>query len=210
LERLPEMPQFRWRLVDTPFGVDRPHWVEDPDLDPDYHIRRVTVPAPGGDAELDALVGELVASKLDRNRPLWEIYLIDGLEDGRVAMLTKMHHSLVDGISGAGLMQIMLDITPDPRPPSLETEQPLGTESPPTLQRFVRGVASSTLSTPGRMATFATQTVRQGVTAATRLLPGADDRRWPAMPYQAPRTPSTASSPAPSAGAGPGRAGSGP
>lgn len=188
LERLPEMPQFRWKLIDTPLGLDRPYWVEARDLDPDHHIRRVTLPAPGTDAQLDELVDELVSTKLDRHQPLWETYLIDGLEGGRVAMLTKVHHALIDGVSGAGLMEILLDLSPEPRPPSTATREHAGSEAPSRPARLVRGLQSALIETPTRMASFTAQSVRQGVTAATRLLPGAAARQMPTIPFQAPRT----------------------
>lgn len=188
IERLPEMPQFRWQLVETPLGVDHPHWVEAADLDPAQHIHRITLPTPGTDAQLDALVGELVSRKLDRSRPLWEIYLIDGLADERVAMLTKVHHALIDGISGAGLLEVLLDLTPEPRPPAQAVREPVGTDSPPGLTRFARGLTSRAVSAPARLAAFASQTTRQGVDAVSGLVRGGSRKALPAIPFQAPRT----------------------
>lgn len=93
----------RRRLVEVPFGIDHPYWAEDPDFDLDFHIRHVAVPAPGGPAELNALISRLIGRPLDRGKPLWEAYVIEGLEDNRFALFTKMHHATIDGAAGAML-----------------------------------------------------------------------------------------------------------
>jgi WS/DGAT/MGAT family acyltransferase len=183
-ERLPSMPQFRWRLVDVPLGVDRPGWVEAEQLDLDYHIRRVSVPPPGAPGQLDDLVATLVSTKLDRSRPLWEMFVIDGLHDGRVAVLTKVHHSLIDGISGAGLTEIIMDITPEPRAAPAAATDAIGGDAPHQLQLLARGALRTAVRTPIRLARFGAQSVRQGVSAVTRL--GQGDGL--ALPYTAPRT----------------------
>jgi diacylglycerol O-acyltransferase len=120
-ERLHLLPPFRWRLVQVPFGLDLPYWIEDPDFDLDFHIRESAVPPPGDDNRLAETVARIFARPLDRNRPLWEIYLIQGLSGGRVALLTKIHHSVVDGVSGNEILSVLLDSHPEGReipPPS--------------------------------------------------------------------------------------------
>ncbi|MCU1498239.1 MAG: wax ester/triacylglycerol synthase family O-acyltransferase, partial [Acidimicrobiales bacterium] len=95
--RLDQVPSFRWRLEEVPLGVNHPLWVEDADFDLGYHLRHATVAAPGGPAELDALVAEQLPGLLDRRHPLWQIVLVDGLADGRQALIYRFHHAMADG-----------------------------------------------------------------------------------------------------------------
>lgn len=183
-QRLPSLPPFRWQLVDVPLGVEVPGWIEADEVDLDYHLRHVTLPPPGSMAQLDDLVASIVSTQLDRSRPLWEMYLIDGLHDGRAAVLTKVHHSLVDGVSGAGLTAAIMDITPEPRAVSPEPVDPLDHDVPDAFGLLVGGLVRSAVTMPGRLARFGVQTVRQGVAAVTSL--GRGSR--PVMPYTAPRT----------------------
>jgi len=114
-QRIHLLPPFRRRLVTVPFGIDRPYWIEDPDFDLDFHVRHIAVPAPGGREQLADLVARIHERPLDRARPLWETYVIEGLENGRVAVLTKLHHAAIDGVSGAEILTILLDPTPEGR-----------------------------------------------------------------------------------------------
>ena len=113
-ERLVLCPRFSWRLQEVPFGLDQPYWVEHEELDLKDHIQALGVPAPGGMRELSDLAGFLFAGPLDRSRPLWQMYFVEGLQGGRVALLWKVHHSLMDGVSGAGLVEMLFDIDPVP------------------------------------------------------------------------------------------------
>ncbi len=111
--RLPLLPPLRWRLAEVPLGLDYPYWVDDAGFDLDFHVRELALPAPGSDDQLAEQVARITSRPLDRARPLWELYLIHGLPRGHVAMLTKIHHALIDGISGAEIMGLLLDLGPD-------------------------------------------------------------------------------------------------
>ena len=112
--RMHLLPTFRWRLASVPFGLDHPYWVDDGTFDVEYHVQDAALPAPGTQRQLADLVAHLIGRQLDRARPLWELYVIQGLEDGSAAVLTKMHHSAVDGVSGA---EVAADYTGPPRDP---------------------------------------------------------------------------------------------
>jgi diacylglycerol O-acyltransferase len=183
--RLPSVPQFRWRPVEVPLGLDRPVWVEAEDFDPDYHIRRIGVPAPGGAAELGDLVGRLIGYKLDRSKPLWEMWVIEGLADGNVAVLTKIHHSIVDGVSGAGLAEILLDLEPVATGPDPEVRESLHHHRVPSGWRlFGQGLLTAAFATPWRAARYSAELTRKAVTLAGLLR----SDRPPTLPLQTPRT----------------------
>ena len=114
-ERLPLLPPLRWRLAEVPLGLDYPYWVDDEDFDLDYHVRELALPKPGSDKQLADQVARIQSRPLDRARPLWEIYVIGGLESGYVGLLTKIHHALIDGLSGAEIMGLLLDLSPEGR-----------------------------------------------------------------------------------------------
>ena len=123
-ERLPLLPPMRWRLVEVPFGLDYPYWLDDQEFDLDFHVRELALVAPGNDEQLAEQVARIFSRPLDRARPLWELYLIHGLESGYTAMLTKIHHALIDGLSGAEILGLLLDLAPEgrelPEPPPRE------------------------------------------------------------------------------------------
>jgi WS/DGAT/MGAT family acyltransferase len=104
---------FRKRPVEVPLGLSHPLWLDDPNFDAIHHVRRVVCPAPGGQAELCDLVGRILSVPLDRSRPLWEIWVIEGLEQGRFALVPKVHHAIADGMGGAQLLQTMFSSSPD-------------------------------------------------------------------------------------------------
>src|SRR3954466_13371812 len=112
--RLPLVPRYRQKLAAPPFGIGRQLWVEDPAFNLDYHVRHTALPRPGGDDALRRLIGRLFAQRLDRTKPLWEPWFVEGLENGRTALISKTHHALVDGISGVDLATVLFDLDPDP------------------------------------------------------------------------------------------------
>ena len=192
-ERLHLLPVFKWRLAEIPFRLDLPYWIEDPDFDLDFHIRESAVPPPGDDDRLCETVARIFARPLDRGHPLWELYLIHGLERGRVALLTKIHHSAVDGVSGNELLSILLDPSPEGREiaPAADDDDGKGERAPGELEMLGRGLlgvplqpvralrsAPSALPNlfelPGANAFPGVPTLTKAVTRARRLL-GSDE-----------------------------------
>src|SRR4051794_32423222 len=144
-ERLPLLPPFKWKLVEVPLGLDYPYWIDDPDFDLDFHVRELALPAPGSDAQLSEQVARIFSRPLDRARPLWELYVIHGLESGYTAVLTKIHHALIDGLSGAEIMGLLLDLAPEGRDdlPPAEDDSANGAgggEHPGQLEMLGRGL----------------------------------------------------------------------
>ena len=114
--RLHLVPRYRQRLAFVPFGLGRPVWVDDPHFKVQYHVRHTALPRPGGDAELKRLAGRVFSQALDRSRPLWELWLVEGLAGERFALLSKTHHALVDGVSGVDIATVLFDTSPEPLP----------------------------------------------------------------------------------------------
>lgn len=175
--RLPQVPRYRQRVKRVPFDLARPVWVDDPDFSLPYHVRHTALPAPGGPAQLQALVSRLMAQPLDHRRPLWENWLVEGLGDGRWALITKVHHCLVDGVAGTGLIGRILSAAPDDEPGAWQPWTPAEEPATPGLvgtavsERFgevgdlVRG-AGSLLRRPARLA----RTVASRARGAVELL----------------------------------------
>src|SRR3954471_12571745 len=139
-ERLPLLPPLHWRLAEVPLGLDYPYWIEDPDFDIDFHVRELALPDPGTDAKLAEQVARIIARPLDRSRPLWELYLIHGLEGGGIGMLTKVHHALIDGLSGAEIMAVLFDLAPEGRELD-DRRAPRSEREPSDLEMLARGLA---------------------------------------------------------------------
>ena len=117
------IPEFRQKLRHVPLNLDHPVWVDDGSFDIDCHVHRLAAPTPGGDAELSEMIGHLAGIPLDRSRPLWDMWVIEGLADGRIAVFMKMHHATVDGTSGMGLLAHLCTLEPQPLPPKPDPEE---------------------------------------------------------------------------------------
>ncbi|MDQ6696731.1 MAG: wax ester/triacylglycerol synthase family O-acyltransferase, partial [Actinomycetota bacterium] len=115
--KLPLVPRYRQVVRFVPFDLGRPVWSDDPHFHVEYHVRHTALPAPGGEPELRRLVGRVMSQQLDRTKPLWEIWMVEGLEDDRWAMVSKTHHCMVDGVSGTDLLSVIMDASPNPTPP---------------------------------------------------------------------------------------------
>jgi diacylglycerol O-acyltransferase / wax synthase len=115
-QRLHLVPRYRHKLASTPLDSGRPVWIDDPNFNVEYHLRHTALPAPGTWTQLQSLTARIFSQQLDRSKPLWEMWLIEGLEDDRFAIITKTHHSLIDGIAGVDLATVLFDLSREPPP----------------------------------------------------------------------------------------------
>ncbi len=188
--RLPLVPLYRRKLRTVPFRLGPPVWVDDPDFDLRYHVRQTALPRPGDDAALRVLMARVMSARLDRDYPLWEYWLVRGLSDGRWALISKIHHCMVDGVSGTDLYRVIFDTSPDPAPRpgrrrpgrrrpgrprpstlSLTAQAAIDMAMLPARQAIALGTA---LTRPAEAFRQASQTAR----AVAKLAPSA----WPASP----------------------------
>ncbi|MGI5487116.1 WS/DGAT/MGAT family O-acyltransferase [Microtetraspora malaysiensis] len=200
-ERIHLAPPLRMRLADVPLALDRPYWVEDADLDLREHVYESTLAAPGDDDQLAEHVAGIHARRLDRSRPLWEMHLIHGLPDGRVALYTKVHHCAIDGVSGAEILASLMDLSPEPRlvetPPEVAAEQ-----TPEQIGLLAGGLARSVVHPVAALRSFTRAVADLDAIPLASALPGArmiaratrrllgDERPRPELPpLAAPRTP---------------------
>lgn len=160
LERLDQLTPFRRRLVEVPLGLDLPYWVEDEHFDIDFHVRHHAVPPPGNSQQVAEAVARIVARPLDRRRPLWELYVIEGVDGGRlIAQLTKVHHAAIDGAAGAMMLAAILDLDPSVRPTG-EVATWQG-EPVPTDEQLLRMTALEYLRRPEKMVRQSVRTLRE-------------------------------------------------
>ena len=121
--RLHLVPRFRQKLRFVPLDQGRPVWVDDPYLNLDYHVRQSALPAPGSDEQLRNLAARIFSQQLDRSKPLWELWLVEGLDEGRFAIIGKSHHALVDGISGVDITTVLFDLDRQPEGQSYSSDE---------------------------------------------------------------------------------------
>ena len=161
--RLHLIPRFRKRVMEVPFGIGRPVWVDDARFDVGYHVRLTALPTPGSRAQLLALFERVEAQMLDRSRPLWELWFVEGLEGGHVAVIQKTHHALVDGVSGVDVATVLFDFTREPAIPDAPDWAP--GPAPAPQQLLVDTVVEDLGSVVhvGRMAAEAVQVPRRAM-----------------------------------------------
>lgn len=171
-ERMALVPRFSWRLHSFPMDLDRPYWIEAEDFDAREHVIRTAIPAPGTLQQLSALAGRLHAQPLDRSRPLWEVWCIEGVADGKVGVYMKTHHCLLDGMGGAGLAEVLADLTPDAAAPPIIPEAFLE-ESParPSAFHQLARAVSNGAARPGRLASH----LHRGMRDVVRGLRGGSE-----------------------------------
>ncbi|MCB1031568.1 MAG: wax ester/triacylglycerol synthase family O-acyltransferase [Acidimicrobiales bacterium] len=182
--RLHLVPPFTRRLVEVPLNLAHPVWVEDPDFDIDFHIRRIGCPAPGGRRELGEMAGQIASTPLDRKRPLWELWVIEGLKQGRIGVVTKVHHAAIDGSSGAELMVHLFDLQPEP----VDPPPPLGRD-PEHIPNDLELLGHAAASRVRRMIALP-KLLGETVGAVNRVAQGRrdPDKGVGAAPLTAPRT----------------------
>ena len=166
--RLHLVPRYRQKLAFVPLGQGRPVWVDDPHFNLDYHVRKTALPAPGSEEQLRNLAGRVFSQRLDRDKPLWELWIVEGLEGGRFAVLSKTHHALVDGVSGVDIASVLFDTQAEPKVPPAPGKRWMPVPAPSGAHLLGRALAER-LSEPAEIA----RGVRAALRAPRRVAVGA-------------------------------------
>jgi diacylglycerol O-acyltransferase / wax synthase len=188
--RLHLVPRYRQKLATPPLETGRPLWVDDSSFNLEYHVRHAALPAPGTEEQLFRLAARIASQQLDRSKPLWEIWLVEGLQDGRFGLISKAHHALVDGISGVDLATVLFDIDPDPPPPPSDLDAWTASPEPTAADMVVagaRGVARVTTALIGRTVSAA-MTPAASASRLRDALEGVGEIVWAGL-NPAPETP---------------------
>ncbi len=173
--RLHLVPRFRQKLRSVPLGQGRPVWVDDPHLNLEYHVRQTALPAPGSDEQLRNLAARIFSQQLDRNKPLWELWLVEGLDDGRFAIIGKSHHALVDGVSGVDITTVLFDLDRVPQAPPAHPPRWFARPEPSDF-RLLSDAMRERLTSPAeivrgmRLALRGPRKVLHGATATSKML----------------------------------------
>lgn len=171
--KLPLVPRYRQKVRFVPGGVGRPVWVDDPHFRLDYHVRHTALPPPGDEQSLRNLMGRLMSQELDRHRPLWETWMVEGLADGSWALISKVHHCMVDGISGTDLMAVVLDASPDGSPSIADDWRPAPEPSDAALVRDALAEAMASPEEIGRWARSAMRGPKRVIGEVGEFIDGA-------------------------------------
>jgi WS/DGAT/MGAT family acyltransferase len=166
--RLHQVPRFRQKLVVPPLEAGRPLWADDVNFNLTYHIRHTALPEPGGEDQLKRLAGRVFSQQLDRSKPLWELWLAQGLERDRFAILTKTHHAMVDGVSGVDIGTVLFELEPNAEPAEV-SEEWIPQPEPGTPELVARGI-SDAVATPVKLAERAVEAIRHPETTARKAV----------------------------------------
>ncbi|MPY82161.1 MAG: wax ester/triacylglycerol synthase family O-acyltransferase [Actinophytocola sp.] len=179
-ERCEPIPVFRRKLYSTPFNLDHPVWVADDEFDISHHIVRATLPAPGGREQLDELCADIASTPMSRDRPLWEMHVVDGCADGQLAVIAKLHHAGIDGVSGANLISYLASLEPDAPLPDLPSEE----LRPPSAADVIGAGLAGFARRPVELARLLPELIGLVPSFVTRSLRG----EGMGLPFTAPRT----------------------
>jgi diacylglycerol O-acyltransferase / wax synthase len=188
--RLHLVPRYRQKLAEAPLQTGRPVWIDDPNFNLEYHVRQTALPEPGSEDQLMRLVSRVFSQQLDRSKPLWETWLIEGLEGNRFALISKTHHALVDGVAGVDMAQVMFDLTPVPQevPHPDEAWQPEREPNPiELLADGVAGLAKASVGVALRAVGAATRP-QESISELREAAEGLGEIVWAGM-NPAPETP---------------------
>ena len=178
--RLGLVPRYRQKVVDPRFEMGRPVWIDDPRFNVEYHVRDTALPPPGSVDQLRILAGRVFSQRLDRSKPLWEMWLVQGLRDNRFALISKVHHCLVDGVSGVDLTTVLFDLSPHPGPPAGPVEPWIPSPEPSAADLVAKGVTDlvkAPLSLAGRAVAAAASPVRT-VQSVREAAEGVGEVAW--------------------------------
>src|SRR5713101_8107253 len=171
--RLHLVPRYRQKLVTPPLETGRPLWGDDPNFNIEYHVRHTALPEPGGEEQLLRLAARIFSQRLDRSKPLWETWMVEGLEDNRFALISKTHHALIDGISGVDLLTVLFDLTPVPQPVEADGDEWLPSQEPSGTELVTAGVRGL-IGASAEVATRALRAATRPETAMNRAREAAE------------------------------------